>query len=85
MDEPSAALDTAFEKKLEDLFQKEKNKTIVVTTHRLDLVRSFDQIIVMKDHRVTECGTHEQLLAKNGIYAAMYHQQKSKTSKQQSD
>ena len=85
MDEPSAALDTAFEKKLEDLFQKEKNKTIVVTTHRLDLVRSFDQIIVMKDHRVAECGTHEQLLAKNGIYAAMYHQQKSETSKQQSD
>lgn len=76
MDEPSAALDTVFEKELEELLVKETDRTIVVTTHRLDLVRHFDNIIVMKDHHIAECGTHEQLLARNGIYAAMYRRQK---------
>ncbi|MCH4012919.1 MAG: ABC transporter ATP-binding protein/permease [Solobacterium sp.] len=77
MDEPSAALDTAFEMELEELLMKETDRTIVVTTHRLDLVRHFDNIIVMKDHHIAECGTHEQVLARNGIYAAMYHRQKN--------
>jgi ABC-type multidrug transport system fused ATPase/permease subunit len=78
MDEPSAALDTASGEKLEQWMREAKDKTIVVVTHRLDLVRHFDHIIVMKDHHISEEGTHDELMRKNGTYALMYRQQAKK-------
>lgn len=79
-DEPSAAMDQASEKRLKELIDSEREKTIVVVTHRLDLIMNFDIIYVLKDHQVAECGTHEELMRKNGVYAEMVRKQQSPAS-----
>jgi ATP-binding cassette subfamily B multidrug efflux pump len=44
-------------------------------SHRISTVRDADQIFVLKDGRVAERGTHDQLVARDGLYAAMYKKQ----------
>jgi ATP-binding cassette subfamily B protein len=76
LDEATSALDNESEKyiqkSLEDLA---KNRTTVVIAHRLSTIRNADNILVLTEEGIQEEGTHEELLNKNGIYAALYNMQ----------
>ncbi len=73
LDEPTAALDTESEKLLmEGLDRLMQGRTVITITHRLNTIRDADTIIVLHDGIVTEQGTHEELLARSGIYAELY-------------
>ena len=73
MDEPTAALDTESEKLvMEGLDRLMKGRTVVTITHRLNTIRGADTIIVLHGGMVAEQGTHEELLARSGIYAELY-------------
>ncbi|MCC2686195.1 MAG: transporter ATP-binding protein, partial [Paenibacillaceae bacterium] len=52
-----------------------KDRTTVVIAHRLSTVMSADKILVMRQGRVIEQGTHEELLRRGGMYAELYHTQ----------
>lgn len=75
LDEPTSALDQKTEKDLKDKLNQIKDKTIVVITHRLSLIESFDKIIVLKDGNIVEEGNHQELLNQHGYYASMFEKQ----------
>jgi subfamily B ATP-binding cassette protein MsbA len=76
LDEPTAALDTESERLvMEGLERLMKGRTVITIAHRLSTIRDADNIIVLAEGVVAEQGTHEQLLARNGIYADLYHVQ----------
>jgi ATP-binding cassette subfamily B protein len=73
LDEPTAALDVRAEAELFERFtEATAGVTTILVTHRLASVRHVDRIIVVADGRVVEDGTHEELIAANGRYAAMF-------------
>ena len=49
-----------------------KNKTVLMIAHRLSTVQNADNILVLSDGKIAEQGSHESLLAKQGVYAAMW-------------
>jgi ATP-binding cassette subfamily B protein len=51
------------------------SRTSLVIAHRLSTIRDADQILVIEAGRVTERGTHEELLAAGGLYSELYHTQ----------
>jgi ABC-type multidrug transport system fused ATPase/permease subunit len=70
LDEATAALDTESERLVQQsLEQCRSGKTTIVVAHRLTTVRNADRILVFEHGAVTETGTHEELLARNGVYA----------------
>lgn len=73
LDEATSALDAETETKLQmamkRLFQ---GKTVIIIAHRLSTVRLADKIIVLENGRVVECGSHEELLRSNKLYAKFY-------------
>jgi ABC-type multidrug transport system fused ATPase/permease subunit len=72
LDEPTAALDTESEKLvIEALERLMKGRTVITIAHRLSTIRDADKIIVLDKGVVAEQGTHQQLLALGGIYAAL--------------
>jgi ABC-type multidrug transport system fused ATPase/permease subunit len=74
LDEPTAALDTESEKLvMEALERLMKGRTVIIIAHRLSTIRDADKIVVLKGGFVAEEGTHDELIAKNGIYAELYH------------
>ncbi|MGK8491569.1 ABC transporter ATP-binding protein [Nocardia asiatica] len=73
LDEPTAALDTESEVYVQQAIDAlVARKTVVVIAHRLSTVVAADQILVLEDGRVTERGTHDELLAQEGRYSAMW-------------
>jgi ABC-type multidrug transport system fused ATPase/permease subunit len=74
LDEPTAALDTESEKLvMEALERLMTGRTVIIIAHRLSTIRDADKIVVLKGGYVAEEGTHEELIARNGIYAELYH------------
>ncbi len=72
LDEPTAALDTESERLvIEALERLMKGRTVITIAHRLSTIRDADKIIVLDKGVVAEQGTHEQLIALGGIYAAL--------------
>ncbi len=76
LDEPTAALDTESEKLVMDALQKlMKGRTVITIAHRLSTIRDADKIIVVKGGVVAEEGSHEELVARGGVYAELYRTQ----------
>ncbi|MEI9981018.1 MAG: ABC transporter ATP-binding protein [Edaphobacter sp.] len=76
LDEPTAALDSESEKLVIDALEKlMKGKTVIAIAHRLSTIRDADLIAVIADGVVAESGTHDQLMARNGLYADLHRTQ----------
>jgi ABC-type multidrug transport system fused ATPase/permease subunit len=76
LDEATASIDTISEALIQDAIGKLlADRTALVIAHRLSTVRSADRICVIDDGRIVEQGTHAELLARDGLYAALYERQ----------
>jgi subfamily B ATP-binding cassette protein MsbA len=72
LDEPTAALDAESERLVTEALERlMKGRTVITIAHRLSTLRSADKIIVVRDGEVAEDGTHDQLLAFDGLYAQL--------------
>ncbi|NBS47216.1 MAG: ATP-binding cassette domain-containing protein, partial [Betaproteobacteria bacterium] len=72
LDEATSALDTASERLVKEaLARVMKGRTTLVIAHRLSTIEHADRIVVMQSGRIAETGTHAQLLARGGVYAAL--------------
>ena len=72
LDEPTASLDPATEQAvMRNLLSVFQNKTLLLVTHNLQLVESFDYIYVLKDGHVAESGTHKELMNRQGLYCRL--------------
>jgi ABC-type multidrug transport system fused ATPase/permease subunit len=78
LDEPTAALDAEAEFELFRRLQElARDRTAILISHRFSTVRQADRIAVLRDGRVEELGTHEELLQRNGRYAHLFKLQAS--------
>jgi ABC-type multidrug transport system fused ATPase/permease subunit len=76
LDEPTAALDTESEKLVvEGLERLMAGRTVITITHRLSTIRHSDKILVLKSGTLAEQGTHDELVARGGVYASLYANQ----------
>ena len=76
LDEATSSIDTRTELQIQDAFNiMMEGKTAFIVAHRLSTVRNADMIIVMKDGKIIETGTHTELLEKGGFYSELYNSQ----------
>ena len=79
LDEATSSIDTRTERKIQDAFARlMQGRTSFIVAHRLSTIRSADVILVMRDGRIVESGTHAELLEQNGFYAELYNSQFAK-------
>jgi ATP-binding cassette subfamily B protein len=73
LDEATANIDTETESAIQNVIAKKAGaSTMIVIAHRLSTVRRADKIMVIDAGEIAESGTHDSLLAQNGIYAKLY-------------
>ena len=78
LDEATSALDTQTERDIqESLLEMGQGRTVITIAHRLSTIADADLIVVLEEGRVREQGTHDELLATGGRYAAMWERQSS--------
>lgn len=76
LDEATSSIDTRTELQVQDAFDRiMEGRTSLVVAHRLSTVRNADKILVMQDGRISEQGTHDELLELGGFYAHLYESQ----------
>jgi ABC-type transport system involved in Fe-S cluster assembly fused permease/ATPase subunit len=77
LDEATSALDSHTEHEIQEALERvSRNRTSLVIAHRLSTIVGADEIIVLDQGRITERGTHGQLLAGGGLYASMWNRQR---------
>ena len=75
-DEATSALDNESEKVVQESLEKlAKNRTTLVIAHRLSTIKNAGRILVLTDDGIAEEGTHDELIAKAGIYSHLYELQ----------
>jgi ATP-binding cassette subfamily B protein len=76
LDEPTSAIDAKAEFEIfNNIFSQHDGKTAVIVSHRFSTVRKADRIVVLNKGIISEDGTHEELIALNGLYADMFERQ----------
>jgi len=76
LDEATSSIDTRTEMKIQDAFaQMMQGRTSFIVAHRLSTIQSADVILVMREGKIVEQGTHDELLEKNGFYAELHQAQ----------
>ena len=76
-DEATSALDNESEKVVQESLERlAKNRTTFVIAHRLTTIQNAKRILVLTENGIEEEGTHEELLARGGIYEKLYHMHK---------
>ena len=81
LDEATASVDTDNESYIQEAINElVKGKTLLVIAHRLNTIRQADQILVISDGRISEQGTHDELMAKAGIYQDFVNIRKKSSS-----
>jgi len=73
LDEPTSAIDAKAEYEIFEKVQKlQKDKTVVIISHRFSTVRNADRILVLEDGRIVEEGSHEKLMKEEGLYEELF-------------
>ena len=76
LDEATVNIDTETEQLIQEALEKlMQNRTTIMVAHRLSTIQHADKIMVMHKGRIRETGTHQELLARNGIYKKLYELQ----------
>ena len=74
LDEATSSIDTRTEQQIQEAFDKlMKGRTSFIVAHRLSTIRNASLILVMKDGKIIEQGTHEELLTQGGFYNKLYN------------
>ena len=75
LDEATSALDNQSEAMIQQAMESLRaNRTVIIIAHRLSTIENADQIVVMEQGELKEIGSHQALLAQNGLYAGLYQQ-----------
>ena len=76
LDEATSALDSEVEAAIqEQLYNLMEGKTVIAIAHRLSTIAAMDRLVIMDQGRIVEEGTHQDLLARGGLYAELWNRQ----------